>query len=132
MVPVPAILFFYKKNVYSLAKTAALRYIGVEHYTFVTGRGRDAAMIDEKRMVLLNGLPQKIHIRGKGRKQPGTAVFTWRPGRLQPSYHLIDHADLANTFTVVAWDQRGGRGPTTAQKKKRLRSISWLRTQTRW
>lgn len=77
-------------------------------------------MIDEKRMVLLNGLPQKIHIRGRDENNPVLLFLHGGPGVCNRHTILIDHADLANTFTVVAWDQRGSGGSYFGAKKETL------------
>ncbi|MEA5047960.1 MAG: alpha/beta hydrolase [Eubacteriales bacterium] len=77
-------------------------------------------MIDEKRMVLLNGLPQKIHIRGRNENNPVLLFLHGGPGVCNRHTILIDHADLANTFTIVAWDQRGSGGSYFGAKKETL------------
>lgn len=77
-------------------------------------------MIDEKRMVLLNGLPQKIHIRGRDENNPVLLFLHGGPGVCNRHTILIDHADLANTFTIVAWDQRGSGGSYFGAKRETL------------
>jgi hypothetical protein len=71
-------------------------------------------------MVLLNGLPQKIHIQECGRDKSCAAVFAWRAGVCNRHTIMTDHADLSKTFTIVAWDQRGSGGSYYGAKKETL------------
>ena len=66
--------------------------------------------IDEIRRVLLNGLKQKIHIRGMRRRNPLLLVLHGGPGVPNRAGIMQNHAELAEHFTVVAWDQRGTGG----------------------
>ncbi len=77
-------------------------------------------MIDEKRMVTLNGLPQKIHIKSADENNPVLLFLHGGPGVCNRHTIMTDHKDLANTFTVVAWDQRGSGGSYYGAKKETL------------
>lgn len=77
-------------------------------------------MIDEKRMVTLNGLPQKIHIKGSDETNPVLLFLHGGPGVCNRHTVMHDHADLAKTFTLVAWDQRGSGGSYFGAKKEML------------
>ncbi len=77
-------------------------------------------MIDEKRMVLLNGLPQKIHIKSADETNPVLLFLHGGPGVCNRHTVMTDHADLAKTFTIVAWDQRGSGGSYYGAKKETL------------
>lgn len=77
-------------------------------------------MIDEKRMVTLNGLPQKIHIKGRDEKNPVLLFLHGGPGVCNRHTVMSDHADLAAVFTLVAWDQRGSGGSYFGAKKETL------------
>lgn len=67
-------------------------------------------MIDEKRMVTLGNLPQKIHIKGEDEANPVLLFLHGGPGVCNRHTVMTDHADLAKAFTIVAWDQRGSGG----------------------
>ena len=77
-------------------------------------------MIDEKRMVTLGGLPQKIHIKGENELNPVLLFLHGGPGVCNRHTVMTDHADLAKVFTVVAWDQRGSGGSYYGAKKETL------------
>lgn len=77
-------------------------------------------MIDEKRMVLLNGLPQKIHIKSADETNPVLLFLHGGPGVCNRHTIMTDHADLSKTFTIVAWDQRGSGGSYYGAKKETL------------
>lgn len=83
-------------------------------------QGGNDAVIDEKRMVLLNGLPQKIHIKGVDEKNPVLLFLHGGPGVCNRHTIMTDHADLAKVFTIVAWDQRGSGGSYYGAKKETL------------
>ena len=67
-------------------------------------------MIDEKCMVTLGGVPQKIHIRTNDETKPVLLFLHGGPGVCNRHTVLHDHEDLMDTFTLVAWDQRGSGG----------------------
>ena len=67
-------------------------------------------MIDEKLMVALGGLPQKIHIKGEDEANPVLLFLHGGPGVCNRHSVMGEHADLADAFTLVAWDQRGSGG----------------------
>ena len=77
-------------------------------------------MINEKRKVTLNGLPQKIHIKSENESNPVLLFLHGGPGVCNRHTIMKDHADLAKTFTVVAWDQRGTGGSYWGAKKETL------------
>ncbi len=80
----------------------------------------NGAVIDEKRMVTLNALPQKIHIKSEDEANPVLLFLHGGPGVCNRHTVMTDHADLAKTFTVVAWDQRGSGGSYYGAKKETL------------
>lgn len=67
-------------------------------------------MTDEKRMVTLCGVPQKIHIRTLDEENPVLLFLHGGPGVCNRHAILSAHADLMDTFTLVTWDQRGSGG----------------------
>lgn len=67
-------------------------------------------MIDRKQMVTLGGLPQKIHIKSTDPAHPVLLFLHGGPGVCNRHTIMTDHADLTDTFTLVAWDQRGSGG----------------------
>lgn len=67
-------------------------------------------MLDEKRMVKLGGFPQKIHIRTQDETKPVLLFLHGGPGVCNRHGILQGHSDLMDTFTLVAWDQRGSGG----------------------
>ncbi len=67
-------------------------------------------MTDEKLTVELGGLAQKIHIKGTDDKNPVLLFLHGGPGVCNRHSIMTDHADLADTFTLVGWDQRGSGG----------------------
>lgn len=77
-------------------------------------------MLNEKRMVTLNGLPQKIHIMSADEKNPVLLFLHGGPGVCNRHTVLTAHADLAKRFTIVAWDQRGSGGSYYGAKKETL------------
>ena len=66
--------------------------------------------VDQKLKVALGGLPQKIHIRTRDDTLPVLLFLHGGPGVVNRHTVMRDHADLLNTFTLVAWDQRGSGG----------------------
>lgn len=67
-------------------------------------------IIDRKERVTLGGLEQTIHIWSAKREHPVLLFLHGGPG--VPNRHGIarQHLDLTDSFTVVAWDQRGTGG----------------------
>ena len=66
--------------------------------------------IDRKEQVTLGGLRQTIHIWGTSRRNPVLLFLHGGPGVPDRPSIAKRHLDLANAFTVVAWDQRGTGG----------------------
>jgi pimeloyl-ACP methyl ester carboxylesterase len=66
--------------------------------------------IDEKEQVLLGNVRQTIHIWSRDKDFPVLLFLHGGPG--VPNRHSIakNHLDLTDSFTVVAWDQRGTGG----------------------
>lgn len=67
-------------------------------------------MIDFKEMVTLGGLPQRIHVRTSNEKNPVLLFLHGGPGVCNRHNIMQQHADLAEDFTIVTWDQRGSGG----------------------
>lgn len=67
-------------------------------------------MIDRKLKLVLGGLPQKVHIKTDDEKKPVLLFLHGGPGVCNRHGILKSHADLMDTFTLVAWDQRGTGG----------------------
>ena len=67
-------------------------------------------MTDKKMMVTLGGLPQKIHIKSDDETKPVLLFLHGGPGVCNRHTIIADHSDLMDTFTIVAWDQRGSGG----------------------
>jgi len=67
-------------------------------------------MIDLIQMVTLNGLPQKIHIKGNDVKNPVLLFLHGGPGVANRHFVIGSNSDLCDDFTIVAWDQRGTCG----------------------
>lgn len=66
--------------------------------------------IDKKEKVVLGGLPQKIHIKSLDTQNPVLLFLHGGPGVCNRHGIMTQHADLLDTFTIVAWDQRGSGG----------------------
>ena len=67
-------------------------------------------MINRKEMVVLCGLPQKIHIKGDSASNPVLLFLHGGPGVCNRHSVMTAHKDLEQYFTLVAWDQRGSGG----------------------
>ena len=67
-------------------------------------------MIDIKKKILLGEFPQKIHIRTEDRNNPILLFLHGGPGVCNRDVIFTEHLDLLDTFTLVAWDQRGSVG----------------------
>lgn len=71
-------------------------------------RGKE--MTDRFLKVTLGGLPQKIHIKTDDPTKPVLLFLHGGPGVCNRHGIMTEHADLADTFTLVGWDQRGSGG----------------------
>ena len=76
-------------------------------------------MIDKKIKVGLNGLKQKIHIKGDPDK-PILLFIHGGPGVANRHMCTVYNQDLLDTFMVVGWDQRGTGGSFWGSDKKLL------------
>ncbi len=77
-------------------------------------------MLDVKLMVELNGFSQKVHIHSDDVTKPVLLFLHGGPGVCNRHTIIKDHADLLDTFTVVAWDQRGSGGSYFGVKESDL------------
>ena len=66
--------------------------------------------LDEKLVVTLGGLPQKIHIRSNDETLPVLLFLHGGPGVANRHNLMKMHSDLLDTVTLVGWDQRGTGG----------------------
>lgn len=66
--------------------------------------------IDRKERIPLGGIKQAIHIWGTKQENPVILFLHGGPG--VPNRHgmAVNHMDLTDDFTIVAWDQRGTGG----------------------
>jgi pimeloyl-ACP methyl ester carboxylesterase len=76
--------------------------------------------IDQKLKVTLGGLPQKIHILSNDKRLPVLLFLHGGPGVINRHSVIKNHADLLDTFTIVAWDQRGSGGSYWGTKRETL------------
>ncbi|MBQ1531512.1 MAG: alpha/beta hydrolase [Solobacterium sp.] len=67
-------------------------------------------MIDYKETVVLNGLPQRIHVKGQKASNPVLLFLHGGPGVTNRHSVIEANSDLCDAFTIVAWDQRGTCG----------------------
>jgi pimeloyl-ACP methyl ester carboxylesterase len=67
-------------------------------------------MIDRKLKVALGGFPQKIHVKTEDPRRPVLLFLHGGPGVCNRHSVMTAHADLCDTFTLAAWDQRGSGG----------------------
>jgi pimeloyl-ACP methyl ester carboxylesterase len=77
-------------------------------------------MIDKKQKVTLGGLPQKIHIKSRDAAKPVLLFLHGGPGACNRHSVMTAHADLLDTFTLAAWDQRGTGGSYRGAKVETL------------
>ncbi|MDR2731483.1 MAG: alpha/beta hydrolase [Treponema sp.] len=75
---------------------------------------------DQKLKVTLGGLSQKIHILSDDRTRPVLLFLHGGPGVINRHSVIKNHADLLDTFTIAAWDQRGSGGSYWGTKKETL------------
>ena len=66
--------------------------------------------ISQKLKIPLGDHPQKIHIRTNDERLPVLLFLHGGPGVVNRHSIMTDHIDLLDTFTIVAWDQRGSGG----------------------
>jgi len=77
-------------------------------------------MIDAKLIVSLGDLPQKIHIKSRDERNPVLLFLHGGPGVCNRHSIMTEHKDLIDTFTMVAWDQRGSGGSYAGVKVETL------------
>ncbi|MDR0641579.1 MAG: alpha/beta hydrolase [Treponema sp.] len=77
-------------------------------------------MIDKKCKVTLGGLPQKIHIKSADPSRPVLLFLHGGPGVCNRHAIMTVHADLLDTFTLAAWDQRGSGGSYWGARRETL------------
>jgi pimeloyl-ACP methyl ester carboxylesterase len=78
------------------------------------------SIIDQKRKVTLDALPQKIHIRSNDETLPVLLFLHGGPGVVNRHAVMINHSDLLDTFTLAAWDQRGSGGSYKGARRETL------------
>ncbi|GHT66993.1 alpha/beta hydrolase [Spirochaetia bacterium] len=67
-------------------------------------------MIDRIEKISLGGFSQKIHIKTENPANPVLLFLHGGPGVCNRHTVMTTHADLTDTFTLAAWDQRGSGG----------------------
>ena len=77
-------------------------------------------MIDYKDYVNLNGLKQRIHVKGTDENNPILLFLHGGPGVTNRHFVIGSNADLCDDFTIVAWDQRGTCGSYEGCTKESL------------
>ena len=77
-------------------------------------------MTDRKLMVTLGGLPQRVRIWTKDENKPVLLFLHGGPGVCNRHAVMKHSADLLDTFTLAAWDQRGSGGSYWGAKKETL------------
>ena len=77
-------------------------------------------MTDIKTTLPVGGIDQTIHILGKDESNPVLLFLHGGPGVPNRHFVLKTNADLAEVFTIVAWDQRGTGGSYRGCKKETL------------
>lgn len=78
------------------------------------------AMLDEKLLIPIGGIRQRIHIKTEDETKPVLLFLHGGPAICDRHYILKYHADLTDTFTLVCWDQRGSGGSYYGVKFKEL------------
>jgi len=82
--------------------------------------GTEKRKIDSIQKILLGGLKQKIHIKTEDDSLPVLLFLHGGPGLPDRYAVMSSHNDLLDTFTLVAWDQRGTGGSRWGAKKESL------------
>ena len=77
-------------------------------------------MIDLKEKVELGGLLQTIHIKGNDKNNPVLLFLHGGPGMTNRHSVMTGNDDLLDSFTIVAWDQRGTCGSYKGAKEETL------------
>jgi pimeloyl-ACP methyl ester carboxylesterase len=67
-------------------------------------------MIDQKEKVMLGGFAQTIHIIGQNQANPVILVLHGGPGISNRDSVVYGYRSLQESYTLVAWDQRGTAG----------------------
>jgi pimeloyl-ACP methyl ester carboxylesterase len=70
--------------------------------------------------VELGGFRQKIHIKTNDQNKSVLLFLHGGPGVCNRHGVMVNHNDLTDTFTLVAWDQRGSGGSYFGSKKQGL------------
>ncbi len=69
-------------------------------------------MIDIKKKIPVNGIEQKIHVRGKDKSLPVLLFLHGGPGIVNRHAIMTECDDLLDHFILATWDQRGTGGST--------------------
>lgn len=77
-------------------------------------------MIDIKTKVALGGLLQTVHIKGNNSANPVLLFLHGGPGVSNRHTVMTENKDLLDSFTLVAWDQRGTAGSYKGAKAEDL------------
>jgi len=77
-------------------------------------------MTDIKTKIELNGVKQRIHVVTRDETKPVLLFLHGGPGVCNRHSLLQDHADLADTFTLATWDQRGTGGSYFGVRRETL------------
>ena len=67
-------------------------------------------MVDYIQTVAINGVSQKIHVKGNDIHNPILLFLHGGPGVANRHFVIGSNSDLCDDFTIVAWDQRGTCG----------------------
>jgi pimeloyl-ACP methyl ester carboxylesterase len=77
--------------------------------------------LDYKEVVMLEGVPQHIRVRGVCASNPVLLFLHGGPGGPDRHWVMKCQSGLADTFTLVCWDQRGsGKSYTRAQSREKM------------
>jgi len=80
----------------------------------------DKKLIDQKLKVTLGGLSQKVHIKTRDENLSVLLFLHGGPGVVNRHSVMKDHSDLLDTFTLIAWDQRGSGGSYKGAERETL------------